>query len=135
MQYQNFLSAKFWQENFDDSTCTCQIRQTFPPSKFYAIRYQGKIFMGASTNTKSMKYQLASFQKLQAIQQNICVHNQLLHICSYVAANYKLSCQLHHGRVVRLQVKMNFIISKIQFDGVQVTTGLDWDVLLHSSYL
>ena len=35
----------FGRENFDDSTCICQIRQTFPPSKFYAIRYcqAGKI--------------------------------------------------------------------------------------------
>ena len=39
MQYQNFLSAKFWKEIFDDSTCTRQIRQTFPQSKFCAIRY------------------------------------------------------------------------------------------------
>ena len=29
----------FGRENFDDSTCICQIRHTFPPSKFYAIRY------------------------------------------------------------------------------------------------
>ena len=39
MRYRNFLSAKFGRKNFDDSTCTRQIRQTFPPSKFYAIRY------------------------------------------------------------------------------------------------
>ena len=29
----------FGRENFDDSTCIQQIRQTFPPSKFYAIGY------------------------------------------------------------------------------------------------
>ena len=29
----------FGREIFDDSTCIRQIRQTFPPSKFYAIRY------------------------------------------------------------------------------------------------
>ena len=29
----------FGRENFDDSTCIRQIRQTFPPSKFYAIWY------------------------------------------------------------------------------------------------
>ena len=29
----------FGKKNFDDSTCTCQICQTFPPSKFYAIHY------------------------------------------------------------------------------------------------
>ena len=29
----------FGRENFDDSTCIRQIRQTFPLSKFYAIRY------------------------------------------------------------------------------------------------
>ena len=36
----NFLSAKFSRENFDNSTCNHQICQTFPPSKFYAIRYE-----------------------------------------------------------------------------------------------
>ena len=29
----------FGGENFDDSTSICQIRQTFPPSKFSAIQY------------------------------------------------------------------------------------------------
>ena len=29
----------FGRKNFDDSTYSRQIRQTFPPSKFYAIRY------------------------------------------------------------------------------------------------
>ena len=29
----------FGRKNFDDSTCTRQICQTFPPSKFHAIRY------------------------------------------------------------------------------------------------
>ena len=30
----------FGRENFDDSTCIREIRQTFPPSKFYAIWYE-----------------------------------------------------------------------------------------------
>ena len=30
----------FGRKNFDDSTCVRQIRQTFPLSKFYAIRYE-----------------------------------------------------------------------------------------------
>ena len=34
-----FKVQNFGRENFDDSTCTHQIRQTFPPSKFCAIRY------------------------------------------------------------------------------------------------
>ena len=37
MQYQNFLSTKFWYRKFDDSTSIHQIHQTFPPSKFCAI--------------------------------------------------------------------------------------------------
>ena len=32
-----FQVQNFGRKNFDDSTCTCQIRQTFPPSKFCAI--------------------------------------------------------------------------------------------------
>ena len=34
-----FQVQNFGRKNFDDSTCTRQIRQTFPPSKFYAIQY------------------------------------------------------------------------------------------------
>ena len=35
----------FGRKNFDnsDSTCSHQIRQTFPPSKFYTIRYNNKV--------------------------------------------------------------------------------------------
>ena len=35
-----FKVQNFGRENFDDSTRTHQIRHTFPPSKFCAIRYQ-----------------------------------------------------------------------------------------------
>ena len=35
-----FQVQNFGRKNFDDLTYTCQIRRTFPPSKFCAIRYQ-----------------------------------------------------------------------------------------------
>ena len=34
-----FKVQNFGRKNFDDSRCTRQIRQTFPPSKFYAMQY------------------------------------------------------------------------------------------------
>ena len=34
-----FQVQNFGRKNFDDSTCTHQIRQTFPLSKFCTIRY------------------------------------------------------------------------------------------------
>ena len=38
-----FKVQNFGRENLDDSTRTRQIRQTFPPSKFFAIRYLSKL--------------------------------------------------------------------------------------------
>ena len=39
-----FQVQNFGRKNFDNSTYTRQIRQTFPPSKFCAIRYLTKNF-------------------------------------------------------------------------------------------
>ena len=54
----------FGRVNFDDSTCIRQIRQTFPPSKFYAVRYSYIVFISKLVKKANLSFSKCSYRRL-----------------------------------------------------------------------
>ena len=85
----------FGRKNFDYSTCACQIRHTFPPSKFYAIRQQPCDKVVHHTHN--------------LVKDTIKTHNEKLLIFEYDITYTKLKPCIA-GKVVKLMIKMNVYI-------------------------